>query len=39
MGNKIYVREFEYRNPDGDRLIRIKTYYSKPQKTSYVVWT
>jgi len=31
MGNKLYVREFEYKNADGDRLIRIKTYNSKPQ--------
>ena len=38
MGNKIYVREFEYRNPDGDRLIRIKTYKSKPDRFNYVIW-
>jgi|GEM_PF-5079314 len=35
---KLYVREFEYKKADGDRLIRIKTYQSKPQKPFYIVW-
>jgi len=38
MDIKIYVREYRHKNADGDRLVRVKTYYSKPQRTSYVVW-
>lgn len=35
---KVYVKETRYRNADGDRLIKVKTYKNKPKHYTYVVW-
>jgi len=38
MGNKIYVKEINYRNADGDYLTRVKTYRSEPSGRYYIIW-
>lgn len=36
--NKIYVKEIKRKNADGDYLITVKTYKSKPKRFDYLIW-
>lgn len=35
---KLYVREIRTKNADGETLIKVKTYVSKPKKPFYILW-
>lgn len=35
---KLYVKEIKHKNADGDYLIKVKTYKSKPKRYSYLIW-
>lgn len=36
---KLYVKESIVVTPDGDRLVVIQTYQSKPTIFTYIIWT
>ena len=36
--SKLYVKETKQINADGDYLITIKTYKSRPDRYDYLVW-